>query len=70
MIAPVREPYQETAIAQPRLSKAARTAAARLLPPQADEDAAPVATWQAWLMAAWVVAAGAAYVAITLGWTR
>jgi hypothetical protein len=70
MIAPVREIYEDEQVAEPILSEAARVAAARLLPIDRSDEAPPVSAWQAWLMAAWVVATGAAYVAITLGWTR
>jgi hypothetical protein len=70
VIAPIREIYEEES-AEPTLSETARAAAAALLPPVRDEESVPaVPAWQAWLLVAWMVATGAAYVAITLGWTR
>jgi hypothetical protein len=68
MIAPLHEMPCEEIDDRPRLSAAARAAAALLLPATPAEESAPaVPAWQAWLLVAWLVATSLAYLAITLG---
>lgn len=67
MIAPLREPPRSV---QQRLSlqRARRMIASTLFKPTADESTPkPVPAWQAWLLAAWMLATAATYLTIMLG---
>jgi hypothetical protein len=68
VIAPIRLPDTGTAETRRRLRRAHRLVASTLLPEQQPSPPPPgVPAWQAWMVAAWVVAAAACYFASMLG---
>ena len=69
MIAPLREPRESARRAQSEpLRIARRIVAAALLPRDDEQDRAPrIATWKAWLFAAWLALTAIAYGLSMLG---
>jgi hypothetical protein len=69
MIAPLREPLEQPRSVQQRrnLQRVRRIIASTLLKHSTDEPTTkPVPTWQAWLLAAWMLATAVTYLTIML----
>jgi hypothetical protein len=61
MIAPIREPEERPGIVSDTMRRARRAVAESLLNKGSRQEASSIASWQAWLVTAWLVAVAAAW---------